>query len=68
MDWQQLISLAIVAGTICLFVLAHRRQKQRADGCGGGCGCPGTADPAPRPTVTYRATKDGRRQIITRFS
>lgn len=69
MDWQQVIAIGIVALTVGLFVWTRWRRGKAGPGCGAGCGCEGSAGTtAPRGSVTYRARKGERPQIITRFS
>lgn len=66
-DWQQVTALAIVAVTIALFVGVKLRTRRRAKmPCDSHCGCAGASNP-PKETVTYRARKGERPEIIVKM-
>ena len=54
MDWQQLISLVIVAAAAALMARGAFARKRRTSACGGGCGCSGGAKPENQ---VFRARK-----------
>lgn len=66
MEWQQAVSLAIVALTAVLFLREGLLRRKRSVRLCSGCGCSGTA-PQGRVSVTYRARKGERPQVITRI-
>lgn len=68
MDWQQVVVFLIVLATVGLFFRNGRQKRQARSACGLGCGCSGTSKSAPNVSVTYRARKGERPQVITRFS
>jgi len=45
MDWQQIVSLVIVALTFVLLLRSQIRKRKRAknSACGGDCGCSSTS-------------------------
>jgi hypothetical protein len=63
MDWQQPVSLAIVAFTGYLFVRyeIRSRRKSRSRPCGSDCGC-GDGDEG-RPVTEISRTKGGNEEI-----
>ncbi|MBK9137970.1 MAG: hypothetical protein IPM17_04305 [Verrucomicrobia bacterium] len=66
MDWQQVIALLIVGGTVGAIVWRgwKRRRGGAAGACpGGGCGC-GGATSQDKPRIIYRARKGQRPEII----
>jgi hypothetical protein len=68
MDWQQLVSLAIVSLTVVLLVWSKiRRPKftfERLPHC--GCGC-AASHQAPKTSVVLRARKGERPRMIIRM-
>jgi len=44
-DWQQLISLGIVAVSAALLVRNQLRKRKRLNACDSGCGCSPSAPP-----------------------
>jgi hypothetical protein len=65
MDWQQITALGIVVGTAGMFLWARWRRRQPGKlPCYSGCGC--SSSSAPRETVTYRARKGQRPEIIVK--
>jgi hypothetical protein len=65
MDWQQAAALGIVAGTVAIFVRSRVRRGKAKLPCGSHCGC-GHSATAPRESITYRARKGERPQIIVK--
>lgn len=68
MDWQQGVALLIVALTAGLFIRAERKRRGARRVCGSQCACATVQGVGPKVSVTYRARKGERRQIITRWS
>jgi hypothetical protein len=67
MDWQQIVALTIVMLTAGLFVRARLKRRSTRTVCGSQCGCSGPPPAGPKASVTYRARKGERPQIITRM-
>lgn len=65
MNWQQVVSLLIVATAGGLFLRSHLLRRKlslvRNLPCGG---CPGQSSRRPQHTIIYRAKKGERPQII----
>jgi hypothetical protein len=64
MDWQQAVTLGIVALTAGVFVWSRLRPRNLNQRCGAGCGCSGAASSRSVPAITFRARKGERPQII----
>ncbi|MHB1307557.1 MAG: hypothetical protein ACYDC1_12280 [Limisphaerales bacterium] len=61
MDWQQIVALAVVLATAGIMLGRLRRGR----GSAGACHCGGDSDRS-RVSVTYRARKGERPQIIVK--
>lgn len=67
MDPQQTIALLIVGVTAFLLIRRKLRQKRQPFSREGPCGCPGASSCGPPPPpILFRASKDGKRQVIMR--
>jgi len=68
MDWQQLVSLAIVLATVVVLLWSRfRRRKfnvERSASC--GCGC-AASHPAPQSSILLRARKGERPEMIIKL-
>ena len=64
MDWQQAAALGIVAVTAALF-LASQFRKPKGAGC--GCGCASATGTPEKSSITLRAKKGERRQVIVKL-
>jgi hypothetical protein len=65
-DWQQTISLLIVAATAGIFLRARfRRRKFRFDR-DTHCGCASPGQSGPQGSIVFRARKGERPQIIVK--
>jgi len=65
-DWQQLISLAIVAATGAAFVWARLRRRRFRFERDAPCGCSSSGDPT-RSSIVYRARKGERPEVIVKM-
>jgi len=66
MDWQQAVSLLIVAATAGLFIWARFRRPQFSLERETHCGCSSTSGVAPKGSIVFRARKGERRQVIVK--
>ena len=67
MDWQQLAALAIVGIAAFLLIRSHLRPRAHCLSKAGPCGCSATG-PAPKGSITFRARKGERPQVIVKLS
>jgi hypothetical protein len=65
MDWQQPTALLIVALTAGAFAWNRVRRKRRP-GLPCGCGCPAASSQPQTGSITLRARKGERPQVIVR--
>jgi hypothetical protein len=66
MDWQQLISLIIVAGAVGLLVRSKFRRPAFSLQKDTHCGCAPVAGSERRSSITFRARKGQRPEIIVK--
>jgi len=64
MDWQQLISLTIVGAAAVLLLRARFRPRKLSFQRATHCGSCSHAGETPQYSVTYRARKGERPQIV----
>ena len=67
MNWQQLVSLLIVAGAAFLLFRTKFRRRKFSFARDTHCGCAGGAHDRPQYTVVYRARKGERPEIIVKL-
>jgi hypothetical protein len=65
MDWQELTALAIVGGTVTALMRSRLRKRRLSFQRHTHCGCSATPD-TPPPSITFRARKGERPQIIVK--
>jgi len=66
-NWQQLISLAIVAITVGLLVWSKFRRRKFSFERDTHCGCSASSHSRPQHSVVYRARKGERPEIIVKM-
>jgi len=66
MDWQQAVSLLIVAATAGFFLWARFRRRKFSLERNTHCGCASPGGPASKGSIVFRARKGERRQIIVK--
>lgn len=67
MDPQQIAALLIVGVAAFLLIRRKLRRKRQLFTQEGPCGCPGASSCGPPPpSILFRASKDGKRQVIMR--
>jgi len=66
MDWQQAVSLLIVAATAGLFLWARFRRRKFSLERDTHCGCASPGGPASKSSIIFRARKGERPQIVVK--
>jgi len=67
-NWQQIISLAIVAGAAALLLWGRFRPRKFSFQRDTHCGCSGPADsPAQTSSIVFHARKGERRAVVVRM-
>ena len=66
MDWQQAVSLLIVAATAGTFVWARFRRRKFSLERDTHCGCASPGGAASKGSIVFRARKGERPQIIVK--
>jgi len=64
MDWQQLVSLAIVGTAAGLLLRARFRPRKFSFERDTHCGCSTVGGGAPQHTIIFRARKGERPQVV----
>ena len=64
MDWQQWVSLTIVAAAAGLLLRRKLRRPRFGFEHGGACGCAGASGSSPKSSIVFRARK-GQRPSVT---
>jgi len=64
MDWQQAVSLLIVAATAGVFLWTRFRRRQFRFERDTHCGCSSPGQSAPQRSIVFHARKGERPQII----
>ncbi len=67
MNWQQGISLLIVATTAALFLRAKLHRPKFSFARDTHCGCSGSRQARPQHSVIYRKRKGGPSEIIVKM-
>lgn len=68
MDWQQLAALVIVGIAAFLLIRSRLRPQGHCLSKDNPCGCSASGGPAPKGSITYRARKGERPQVIVKMS
>jgi hypothetical protein len=63
MEWQQVLSLVIVAAAAALLVGSKFRRRKFSFQQSGHCGCTAVSEVTPQNSIVFRARKDGRREV-----
>jgi len=67
MNWQQSVSLLIVAVTACMLFRNKFRRRKFSFARDTHCGCSSSGQARPQHSVVYRARKGERPEIIVKF-
>jgi hypothetical protein len=68
MDWQQLLSLGIVAATVVLLVGSRFRRGKFSFQRGTQCGCSAVSHGGKPGSVIYRARKGQRPEVLVKLN
>ena len=68
MDWQQIVSLLVVAATAGVFIWARWRRPQQPWKARGACGCNRNALPRPKESIRFHARKGETARVIVKLS
>jgi hypothetical protein len=68
MDWQQLMTLGIVAGAAALLLWGKLRPHRAFPRSHGHCGCSRMVSASPGSSLRYEARKGQRARLIVRGS
>ena len=63
MDWQQIVSLAVVASAAVLLLGNTFRRRKFNFGRDTRCGCLGVQESSPQSSVVFRARKGQRPEV-----
>jgi len=67
-NWQQIISLAIVALAAGLLLWGRFRPRRFSFQRDTHCGCPGAGEsPAQKSSIVFHARKGERREVVVRM-
>jgi hypothetical protein len=67
MDWQQLVSLTIVAGAASALLGSKLRRRQFIFQRDTHCGCSSSASPVSQSSVVFRARKGKRPEVLVKM-
>jgi len=67
MDWQQLVSLAIVGATAAVLLWNRFRRRKFSFDRDTHCGCAAIHQPPLQHSIVFRARKGERPQVIVRM-
>ena len=67
MDWQQMVSLVIVALAAGLLVRSWIRQRKFSFARDTHCGCSAAGDSTPQSSIVFHARKGERPQIVMKM-
>jgi hypothetical protein len=67
MDWQQSVSLGIVAATAAILARHKLRRRKFSLARDTHCGCGSGSQPAPGSSIVYHARKGERPKILVKL-
>lgn len=67
MDWQQLVSLAVVASAAVLLAGSRVRRRKFSFERGTHCGCAGGRESSPQSSIVFRARKGARPEVVVKM-
>jgi hypothetical protein len=67
MDWQQAVSLCIVAATAVLLVGSRLRRRKFSFKSGNPCGCASAGTGISGESIVFRARKGARPEILVKL-
>jgi hypothetical protein len=67
MDWQQLVSLAVVASAAVLLLESKFRRRKYSFERDTHCGCAAVQESSPQSTIVFRARRGERPRVLVRM-
>jgi len=67
MDWQQSVSLCIVAAAAVGLIGSKLRRRRFTFGQEGHCGCSAVAGSNPQSSIVFRARKGQRPEVLVKM-
>lgn len=67
MDWQQLVSLVIVASAAVLLLGNGFRRRKFSFERGTHCGCVAVQESSPQSSIIFRARKGQRPEVLVKM-
>jgi len=67
MDWQQLVSLVVVASAAVLLLGSKFRRRKFSFERDRHCGCTANQGSAPQSSIVFRARKGERSQVLVKM-
>ena len=67
MDWQQLVSLLVVASAAVLLLGSRFRRRKFSFERDTHCGCAGVGQSSPQSSIVFRARKGARPEVLVKM-
>jgi len=67
MDWQQLVSLVVVASASVLLVRSRFRRRKFSFERDTHCGCLAVQESSPQSSIIFRARKGARPEVVVKM-
>jgi hypothetical protein len=67
MDWQQLVSLVVVASAAVLLVRSRFRRRKFSFERDTHCGCLAVQESSPQSSIVFHARKGARPEVVVRM-
>jgi hypothetical protein len=67
MDWQQTVSLVVVASAAVLLVGSKLRRRRFSFERDTHCGCVAVQESSPRSSIVFRARKGERPEVVVKM-
>jgi hypothetical protein len=67
MDWQQTVSLVIVASAAVMLAGSKFRRRKFSFERGTHCGCAGVEASSPQSSIVFRARKGQRPEVVVKM-
>jgi hypothetical protein len=67
MDWQQLVSLVVVASAAALLLGSKLRRRKFSFERDTHCGCAAVQESSPQSSIVFRARKGSRPEVLVKM-
>jgi len=67
MDWQQTVSLAVVASAAVMLLGSKLRRRRFSFERDTHCGCASVPETSPQSSIVFRARKGQRPEVVVRM-